>query len=161
MRVAIGVAIGLAIPLYYARQGVSPEIIGIIASASAFSYLFSPFLFKDVPEKIGKKYSLLVASGGFLIIQIFLQFFLDPLFVFIMLLIDGVVMGLHWPVLLSSLSVISTMDEIKEGTKEEILVYMDTDTSRENVTRAAISQGCEVKEVPSEKDGYCISIQKN
>lgn len=57
--------------------------------------------------------------------------------------------------------VILTLDEIKKELKEEIHVYVDTDTSKENVIRAAISQGCEVKEVPSEEDGYCIAIQKS
>ena len=57
--------------------------------------------------------------------------------------------------------VILTLDEIKKGPKDEILVYVDTDTSKENVTRAAASQGCEVKEISSEEDGYCISIQKS
>jgi TusA-related sulfurtransferase len=57
--------------------------------------------------------------------------------------------------------VILTLDEIKKEKKEEILVFVDTDTSKENVMRAATSQGCQVKEVPSEEEGYCISIQKS
>ncbi len=57
--------------------------------------------------------------------------------------------------------VILTLDEIKKTKKEEILVLVDTDTSKENVIRAAISQGCKVKEVSSEEGEYCISIQKS
>lgn len=56
--------------------------------------------------------------------------------------------------------VIMTMDEIKSGTDNEIIVLVDTDTSRENVTRAAKSQGCQVKEISPEGDGYRISITK-
>lgn len=57
--------------------------------------------------------------------------------------------------------VILTLDEIKKGANEEIIVLVDTDTSKENVTRAAVSQGCRVEEVPSEEEGHCISIQKS
>lgn len=56
--------------------------------------------------------------------------------------------------------VLLTLHEIKKGIKEEILVLVDTDTSRENITRAAVSQGCRVEEVPSEEE-YCISIKKD
>ncbi len=38
--------------------------------------------------------------------------------------------------------VIMTLDEIKKGSDKEIIVLVDTDTSKENVTRAAESQGC-------------------
>ncbi|MBN2041685.1 MAG: sulfurtransferase TusA family protein [Spirochaetes bacterium] len=57
--------------------------------------------------------------------------------------------------------VIMTMDEIKSGTEKEIIVLVDTDTSRENVTRAAKSQGCEVTHISSEGEGYRISIKKS
>ncbi|GAH58609.1 unnamed protein product, partial [marine sediment metagenome] len=41
-RVATGVTIGLAIPLYLIEIGLNPEIIGIILSGTAMAYLFSP-----------------------------------------------------------------------------------------------------------------------
>lgn len=56
--------------------------------------------------------------------------------------------------------VIMTLDEIKKGTDKEIIVLVDTDTSRENVTRAAESQGCKVKEISSDGDGYRITVAK-
>lgn len=56
--------------------------------------------------------------------------------------------------------VILTLDEIKNGTAKEIHVLVDTDTSRENVMRAATSQGCQVADVSSESEGYQISIKK-
>ena len=56
--------------------------------------------------------------------------------------------------------VILTLDEIKTGKDKEIIVLVDTDTSRENVMRAAESQGCRINEVSPEGDGYRISITK-
>jgi len=57
--------------------------------------------------------------------------------------------------------VIMTLDAIKKGKDKEIIVFVDTDTSKENVTRAAESQGCRVKDVPPEGEGYRITITKN
>ena len=57
--------------------------------------------------------------------------------------------------------VLMTMDEIKKVDKGEILVLVDTDTSRENVSRAATSQGWEVKNVQEESEGYQITIIKD
>ena len=57
--------------------------------------------------------------------------------------------------------VLMTMDEIKKVDKGEILVLVDTDTSRENVSRAATSQGWEIKNVQEESEGYQITIIKD
>ncbi|HDG96849.1 MAG TPA: preprotein translocase subunit TatB [Desulfobacterales bacterium] len=56
--------------------------------------------------------------------------------------------------------VLMTLDEIKRVGKGEIDVLVDTDTSRENVSRAAQSQGWEVKEIGEEGEGYRIKIAK-
>lgn len=56
--------------------------------------------------------------------------------------------------------VLMTMDEMRRAGKGEIVVLVDTDTSRENVSRAATSQGWQVKYVESEGTGYRISISK-
>lgn len=42
--------------------------------------------------------------------------------------------------------VLMTLDQIKKIDKGEIIVLVDTETSRENVTRAALSQGWSVKD---------------
>ncbi len=57
--------------------------------------------------------------------------------------------------------VIMTIDEIKKQNSGEILVLVDTDTSRENVGRAAESQGWQVKDTQKEDDGYKITIMRN
>jgi len=54
-----------------------------------------------------------------------------------------------------------TLDEIKKVNKGEIEVIVDTDTSKENVSRAAESQGWQVKEIKEEGEGYRIIIRKD
>jgi tRNA 2-thiouridine synthesizing protein A len=56
--------------------------------------------------------------------------------------------------------VIMTMDEIKKRKDKEIIVLVDTDTSKENVTRAAESQGCMIDEISPEGEGYRITLTK-
>jgi len=56
--------------------------------------------------------------------------------------------------------VLMTLDEIKTGNNTDIIVLVDTDTSRENVTRAAVSQGCRVNDIAPEGEGYRIAIKK-
>ena len=57
--------------------------------------------------------------------------------------------------------VILTMNEIKKVKKGEIVVLVDTDTSKENVSRAATSQGWNLKSVELEGTGYRISISRD
>ena len=56
--------------------------------------------------------------------------------------------------------VLMTLDEIKKLNKGEIAVLVDTDTSKENVSRATESQGWQVKEIREEGEGYRILINK-
>lgn len=56
--------------------------------------------------------------------------------------------------------VILTLDEIKTGHDNDIIVLVDTDTSKENVTRAAQSQGCTVSDVSADGEGYRITMTK-
>jgi len=56
--------------------------------------------------------------------------------------------------------VLMTLDEIKKADQGEILILVDTDTSKENVSRATTSQGWQVKEVLEEGGGYRITIAK-
>ena len=57
--------------------------------------------------------------------------------------------------------VLMTLDEIKKVDKGEIQVLVDTDTSKENVSRAATSKGWEVKDIQEEGEGYRITIAKD
>jgi TusA-related sulfurtransferase len=56
--------------------------------------------------------------------------------------------------------VLLALNEIKKTNKGEIVVLVDTDTSKENVSRAAASQGWTLKSVESEGIGYRITVLK-
>ncbi len=57
--------------------------------------------------------------------------------------------------------VLLTVNEIRKVQKGEIVILVDTDTSKENVCRAIISKGWTLKGVESEGDGYRVSISKD
>jgi tRNA 2-thiouridine synthesizing protein A len=56
--------------------------------------------------------------------------------------------------------VLMTLNKIKGLNKGEIEVLVDTDTSKENVSRAAESQGWEVADIAESGTGYKILIKK-
>lgn len=56
--------------------------------------------------------------------------------------------------------VLMTMDEMKRTSKGRFQILVDTDTSKENVSRAARSQGWEVTDVQEEGGGYRITVKK-
>ena len=53
-----------------------------------------------------------------------------------------------------------TLNEIKKVNKGEIVIVVDTDTAKENVSRAAQAQSWEVTAIQPEDDGYRITIRK-
>jgi len=56
--------------------------------------------------------------------------------------------------------VLMVMDKIKEMGSGEIVVIVDTDTSKENVSRAATSKGWNLIDVRAEGQGYRLTIKK-
>jgi TusA-related sulfurtransferase len=56
--------------------------------------------------------------------------------------------------------VLLSLGEMKKQSMGRIEILVDTDTSKENVSRAATSQGWEVKEVLPDGEGYRIAIEK-
>lgn len=56
--------------------------------------------------------------------------------------------------------VLLTLNEMKKMNKGELVILIDTDTSKENVSRAATTQGWQVKSVESEGNGYRITVSK-
>lgn len=56
--------------------------------------------------------------------------------------------------------VLLTVKEIKKLGNGEIVVLVDTEASKENVSRAAASKGWALKGVESESVGYRITISK-
>ncbi|MFO8192172.1 MAG: sulfurtransferase TusA family protein [Bacillota bacterium] len=56
--------------------------------------------------------------------------------------------------------VILTVEAIKNDIQGEIVILVDTDTSRENVIRAAKSGKWQVLDIQPDDDGYRIKIGK-
>ena len=56
--------------------------------------------------------------------------------------------------------VMDTLDKIKQMGSGQLEVLVDTDTSKENVSRAATSQGWAVDQVTPEGEGYRLSLSK-
>ncbi|HVN97059.1 MAG TPA: sulfurtransferase TusA family protein [Syntrophorhabdaceae bacterium] len=56
--------------------------------------------------------------------------------------------------------VLATLNEIKKNQPGEVVVLVDTDTSKENVCRAATGQGWRVKSIDTEGGGYRIILEK-
>jgi tRNA 2-thiouridine synthesizing protein A len=56
--------------------------------------------------------------------------------------------------------VMMTLDEISAMKRGEIVVLVDAEAARENVIRAAASQGWQVTDIQSEDDEYIITISK-
>jgi tRNA 2-thiouridine synthesizing protein A len=57
--------------------------------------------------------------------------------------------------------VLMTLEEIKKTVKGEIEILVDTDTSKENVSRAAKSRKWQVQEILKQGEGYRIRIKSN
>ncbi len=57
--------------------------------------------------------------------------------------------------------VLMTLNKIKETQKGEIIVKVDTNTSKENVSRAAKSQGWEIADIQEKERGYQLTIKKD
>ena len=57
--------------------------------------------------------------------------------------------------------VLMGLSEMKKVTEGEIVVLVDTDTSKENVSRAAASRGWQVKDLQPEGGGYRITLVKS
>ena len=56
--------------------------------------------------------------------------------------------------------VLMALDEIKHTSESELVVLVDTEASRENVSRAVESQGWQVREVKADGEAWQIEIQK-
>jgi TusA-related sulfurtransferase len=54
-----------------------------------------------------------------------------------------------------------TLEEIRKQAGGEIEILVDTDTSKENVSRAAESQKWHVQAIQEEGEGYRIKIKKD
>jgi len=55
--------------------------------------------------------------------------------------------------------VLMTLDEIKSGGADEIIVLVDSDASKENVSRAAENKGWKVVSIIEEASEYHITLK--
>jgi TusA-related sulfurtransferase len=56
--------------------------------------------------------------------------------------------------------VLLTLEKLKSLTQGELVVLVDTDTSRENVRRAAASLGWQAREVQAEGAEFRLTLEK-
>ncbi len=56
--------------------------------------------------------------------------------------------------------VLMTLDAIKKGAEDEIVVLVDTETSKENVSRAAATRGWVVGGIENENDQFRLTIYR-
>jgi len=56
--------------------------------------------------------------------------------------------------------VLMTLDEIKKTSEPELVVLVDTEASKENVSRAVESQGWKVREIKEDGENYQLDIKK-
>ena len=56
--------------------------------------------------------------------------------------------------------VLMTMEKLRTLDQGELVVLVDTDTSRQNVSRAAASLGWQVTDVKSEGSAYRLTLEK-
>ena len=56
--------------------------------------------------------------------------------------------------------VIMALDAMQKGGGDTLLILVDTETSKENVSRAVVSQGWEVSDVQEEGGAYRIILKK-
>lgn len=56
--------------------------------------------------------------------------------------------------------VIMTLNMIKKVNEGDIVIAVDTDTAKENISRAAKTKGWEVIDIQTKDEGYQITIRK-
>ena len=56
--------------------------------------------------------------------------------------------------------VLMTLEKLKQIREGELTVKVDTQASRENVSRAVQKEGWTVKEIKEENDEFCLVINK-
>lgn len=118
-RVANAVALGLVIPLYFFERGYNTDLIGVLSSSMTFTYIFSPLLFNKIAKKIKKKNALLISTILILSFQIVFQFTLDPLIFLGMRLLEGIFLGLFWPVLGGTISSLNSYKIVRKNANLE------------------------------------------
>jgi MFS family permease len=110
---------GLALPNYLIYETtMEPELIGVISSSTALVYILSPFLGLFIAKKIGRKNTLLISLFLSAITYNTQILFFGPSVLIVSQLVEGIGIGLFWPVLMmefSSWQKISTTKQNNEN----------------------------------------------
>ena len=96
--------VGLAIPIFFYRKGISIEMIGIIAAGQAFTYCFSPILLNKISDKINRRRSVILGVVGVCCAQCVYFFTLEPIPFLVSRLFEGFFIGFFWTNIQSSIS---------------------------------------------------------
>jgi len=96
--------VGLAIPIFFYRKGVSVGIIGILAASQTFTYCFSPILLNKISDRINRRKSVILGVVGVCCAQVIYFFSLEPIPFMISKIIEGFMAGFIWANLQSSIS---------------------------------------------------------
>ncbi|MBY9006923.1 MAG: MFS transporter [Candidatus Lokiarchaeota archaeon] len=110
--------IGLIVPIYFDRIGVSSILIAVISAGTTITYIFSPILLNKLSERWHRKSSIIIAMGGTSIAQLMFFFTLQPIPFLLARIIEGFFMGFFWTNIQSSIS-----DNIHHDHKKLTVLY--------------------------------------
>ena len=81
----------------YFYQDVSESTLGIISSAPAIAYIFGPILGHLITKKIGIRNSIIISAFGTPILVGAQMIYFEPIFLIIIRVINGLLVGVFWP----------------------------------------------------------------
>jgi MFS family permease len=95
----------------------NPKLMGIITSVGFFSSIFGPMIGTYCIKKIGMKKTILLISILPSFIIAFQILFMNPIIIIVLQLIDGILMGIFWPLILTQFSVLQNIQTKSEADK--------------------------------------------
>ena len=81
----------------YFYQDVSESMLGIISSAPAIAYIFGPILGHLITKKLGIRNSIIISSVGTPILVAAQMIYFEPIYLIIIRVINGLLLGIFWP----------------------------------------------------------------
>ncbi|MHA1486201.1 MAG: MFS transporter [Promethearchaeota archaeon] len=81
----------------YFYQDVSESMLGIISSAPAIAYIFGPILGHLITKKLGIRNSIIISAVGTPILVAAQMIYFEPIYLIIIRVINGLLLGIFWP----------------------------------------------------------------
>ncbi len=81
----------------YFYQDVSEGMLGIISSAPAIAYIFGPILGHLITKKLGIRNSIIISAFGTPILVGAQMIYFEPIYLIIIRVINGLLVGVFWP----------------------------------------------------------------